>query len=164
MIEKTYKKSHRKERSFCPAKDEGFTLVEILMVIVVLGIIASLLLSVFYALADWRALEREAAEIKAYLEEARIYTQASRHASSHGVYFGDEEMELFRGESWAEKEESIRAHRLSGSISIIMDDLGGESEIVFFRLFGEPSVFGDIVVAGPRRELVITLLSSGLVE
>ncbi len=134
------------------------------MVVAILGIISSLLLSVFFSLADYRALEREAAEVKAYLEEARIYTQGSRHASSHGVHFGVDEIELFRGESWAGKEESIKTHRLNSSISISMDGLGGGSEIVFRRLFGEPDVFGDIVLSGPKRDLVVTLLPSGIIE
>ncbi len=147
-----------------PKNNKGFTVVEILVVLSVLAILFSLLLSVFFSLADYRALERDCAEIRAYLEEARIYTQSSRLESSYGVYFNADEIELFRGDSWATKEESLKTHQFNSFVSVSDTSLGGVDEVVFHRLFGEPSVHGEIRVSGPKREIVINLFSSGIVE
>lgn len=140
----------------------GFTVVETLIVLTILVILFSLLLSVFFNLADYRALERDCAEIRAYLEEARIYTQSSKLESSYGVYFNTDEIELFRGDSWATKEEILKTHQFNRSVSVSNTSLGGANEVIFYRLFGEPSVYGEIKVSGPKREIVINLFSSGI--
>jgi prepilin-type N-terminal cleavage/methylation domain-containing protein len=155
-----------KNKSFTTllTNSKGFTVIEILIVLAVLSILFSLLLSVFFNLADYRALERDCAEIRAYLEEARIYTQSSRLESSYGVYFNTNGIELFRGDSWSTKEESLKTHQFNSFVSVSDSSLGGADEVVFHRLFGEPSVHGEIRVSGPKREMIINLFSSGIVE
>ncbi len=153
-----------KKTLFLIGDTRGFTLAEILMVLAILGIISSLLLSVFFNLNRYRALERDAAEVRAYLEEARIYTQGSHHASSYGVRFEEGSVELFRGDSWEERHESIKDHDLDPSVSISVEGLNGNNEVVFQRLFGEPDVSGEIILSGFGRDIIIDLLSSGFVE
>lgn len=149
---------------FSEAKDRGFTLIEILAVVAIMAIISSLLLSTFFSLSGYSSLERDAAETRAYLEEARIYTQGSRLASSYGVRFAGDEIVLFKGESWLERDEELRRHGLNRSTEVSLVGIGGESEVVFRRLFGEPSISGNITLSGSDRSIIISVLSSGFVE
>ena len=145
-------------------KDRGFTLIEIVAVVAIMGIITGLLLTTFFSLSNYSSLERDAAEARAHLEEARIYTQGSRQASSYGVRFEDNEMVLFKGESWLERDDELRSYEFNRSTEVSLGGLGGESEIVFRRLFGEPSVSGTITLSGSGRTVEINVLSSGFVE
>ncbi|MFP4539541.1 MAG: Tfp pilus assembly protein FimT/FimU [Candidatus Paceibacterota bacterium] len=144
--------------------ERGVTLIEILIVLTLLGIVFSLLLSTFSDLGSYRSLERDAAEVKSLLEEARIYTQGSREDSSYGVYFEGDEIALFKGGSWDTREAELERYQLQRGSDISLDGIGGEQEIVFDRLSGELDVTGDISISGNDRDIVITLLKSGLVE
>ncbi|MGM0482427.1 MAG: type II secretion system protein [Patescibacteria group bacterium] len=144
--------------------NRGFTLVEIIVVIAILVLISSLLLSVFLSLRNYRALERDVAEVKACLEEARIYTQGSKEDSSYGVYFSGDEITLFKGDSWSTKEKELRSYTFNSSTDLIAGGVNDGDEVVFSGLFGKPGVSGDINLSGVDRDITISVLSSGFVE
>lgn len=162
-METIKKETISKKIFFCFLK-RGFTLIEILLVLSILGIIFSILLFTFFNLLNYRTLERDAIEVRAYLEEARMYTLGSKNDSSHGVYFDSESVTIFRGDSWSEREEELRRYRFEGLTSVSLVGLGGENEVVFQRIFGEPSVFGEIIFSGPAGERKILILSSGIID
>lgn len=154
------RKSFFEEKTF---RQKGFTLTEVLVVLTIMTVILSILLSTFYNLDSYRALEGDVAEIRSFLEEARMYTQGSREDSSYGVYFAEKGITLFRGESWEEKVEELKDHNFNMYVSV--DTVGvGSDEIVFKRLFGEPTVSGNLLVSSRGREITVTILSSGLME
>ena len=142
----------------------GFTLIEVITVIAIFVLISALFLGTFFSLRDYRTLERDAAETRAYLEEARIYTQGSRDDSSYGVRFEDNFITLFKGNSWITREEEIRSYSFGGSTEILMEGIGNTEEIVFERLFGEPSVSGEILLSGKERDITVTVLPGGFIE
>ena len=138
-------------------------MTEVLVVLTIMTVVLSILLFSFFNLANYRALEGDVAKIRSFLEEARIYTQGSREDSSYGVYFTEKEVTLFKGESWDEREEELRAHSFNVYVSVDTGGIGSD-EVVFRRLFGEPAVSGDILVSSRGRDILITVLSSGLME
>lgn len=146
------------------SKDKGFTLVEMIIVMAILAIISSLLFSVFYNLNNYKSLERDAAEVRACLEEARIYTQGSRNDSSYGVYFSDSGVTLFKGDSWITKEKEIREHVFNRSTGLVVDDISEGDEVVFSGLFGKPDMAGDITLSGLDSSITVSLLPAGFVE
>ncbi|MGM0628893.1 MAG: pilus assembly FimT family protein [Patescibacteria group bacterium] len=144
--------------------NSGFTLTEIVVVIAILTLISTLLFSVFHSLRDYRALERDVAEVRAYLEEARIYTQGSREDSSYGVYFSGDEITLFKGDSWATKEKELKKHTFNSSTDLVAGNVSDGDEVVFKGLFGKPGVVGNVNLSGATRDITVSVLSSGFVE
>ncbi len=162
-MKKTKPETSFRERVF-RSSEKGFTLLEIVLVLSILGIIFSILLFTFFSLLNYRTLERDTAEVKAYLEEARIYTLGSKKDSSYGVFLDLESVTIFRGNSWNEREEELRRYRFEGLTTVSLTGLGGEDEVVFRRIFGEPSVNGAITLSGPAGVRTVTILSSGVID
>jgi len=145
----------------------GFTLIEILVVIAIIALVSSLMIFAFTGLESVQALEQEVGTVRGFLEEARVYTQGSRSASSYGVWFEEEGVTLFRGESWAERDEILQDRRFDQSVIISLIDLNdGGSEVVFERLFGEPHTWGEIRLWSTSEEADrrVIIHPSGLVE
>ncbi len=149
-----------------PRYTRGFTLIEVVVALALLSIIATLVFTAFTRLGSHQILEQETSTVRAFLEEARMYTVSSREASAHGVLFSSGGVVLFRGDSWSNVEEVLKEHSFDSTVEISTLSLEGDSEIVFTRLFGEPSTHGEITLSSTRENTtrVITVLEGGLVE
>ena len=142
-------------------------MLELLLVIFILSIIASVLFFAFVRLGFHQTLEQEAATARAFLEEARIHTQSSRLASSHGVLFSEDGITLFRGPSWDDREEILKEHRFDSSVRVTSINFADDSdEVVFTRLFGEPTTIGKIELSSLRNDSQrsIAVTASGFIE
>jgi prepilin-type N-terminal cleavage/methylation domain-containing protein len=147
-------------------ESRGFTLIEILVVLSVLVLITGLTLFSFRDLNRSQALDKNAMSLVSLLEEARSLTLASKDDSEYGVYFGPEEVVLFKGEDF-NSGEAVRTFSLH-SIVEMSDVLGGSSDqVVFERLTGKASASGTVTLSlknNPDSEKVIEIFLTGIVE
>lgn len=132
---------------------QGFTFIELLVVIGILSLLLTLSLLAFRPFEREKVLEGASQELTATLEEAQNNTLASENEGSWGVSFDilatPHTYTLFQGSSFASRNEAHdKVHVLPLSIefsSLNMED----NEVVFSRLTGFPTSAGD---AGLRQK------------
>ena len=117
----------------------GFTLIEILVVIVLLAIIVTMTLADFYLLKKRTDLSNDIQEIGATIKLAQSRTRASENNSQHGVYFdsANSKYVLYKGATYAARDVSAdRVSFLSSTVNFNAISLGGGSEVTFEKLTG----------------------------
>lgn len=131
--------------------NDGFTLVEVLVVMVVLGILLFISLPFFNSFANRVEASEVAERIADQLRLARNRTLASERDSSFGVYFDTSSSPhsyiLFQGDDFASRDPAYdEVTVIPNSIEIYEINFGGGDEVVFNRLDGTTAIGGDIIV------------------
>lgn len=146
----------------------GFTLIEILLVLVILSIIGGLTFTYFSRLNASKALESSASLVASVLDQARSLTLNSKNASVYGVHLAEDSVTLFTGavyDSGSLSNVVSNTHHLVGIRAITL--AGGGDEVVFSRLSGETANSGSLEVfleSDPDNYRVINIASSGIVD
>jgi len=160
----------------------GYTLIEVLIVIVIMASLIVLTLTALPDLAVRRSLNNATQSSISLLEEARSRTLSSREISSapgagstYGVYFNsagsDKKLILFSGTRYTGFN-AVKTVKLGGTISVTAPDftagtwIPNSFNVSFRRLTGEAQQSGDIVITETRsnEQQTISVLSSGLVQ
>lgn len=146
----------------------GFTFIELLIVIVIISILASVVLAGFYNYRLHRTLELSAKEVRQILEEARSRTLAAVNDSSYGVEIGSSEITLFAGEEYYSDESSNETFTIDQRVIISEISFDPPSSTVLFkRATGESSVEGFIelsLINKPESKKRITVSKQGIIS
>jgi type II secretory pathway pseudopilin PulG len=145
----------------------GFTYLEILLVICILGIITVISITTLVSFNTNQALDKDTQTVVTVLEEARSKTLASTDASQYGVHIGSNDLTVFKGNTYISTDPNNRVINLNGitTISNITFSDGG-SDIVFKRLTGETVQTGTITIATTRdtKTRTVTIYKTGIVQ
>lgn len=148
---------------------KGFTLVEILVVIAILGILLTIGMSAFVSYGREQALQGSAREVAAVMEEARGKTLASENGTEYGIRFtvSSSTLALFAGAVYVAGTQGNRDITLDSRVVVsrVGAIVAGSQDLVFERLTGRLGSSGDIVlslVSDSSRTAAISYATSGL--
>lgn len=170
---------------------KGFTLMELVLVIAILGIIAAFGYGSYANFLRQSSLDSAANEIIAVLREAQANAQASNEGYAWGVYFdttNKDRYNIFQGNCAATTSASCRAgggggdcpgsescnmtdktmNFLPSSVEIFSAGFNGKTYTIFDRPTGKPkaSFNGNIVIQlkGGSQQKTINVSSLGKIE
>jgi len=147
---------------------KGFTLIEILFSIAILGIIITIITFSFSKLNSQQALDKNADLVVALLNEARSLTLSSKNDSQYGVYLEASQVVLFEGATYSSTNPTnvtTAMNSLVGIQNISLTD--GGSSVVFKRLDGGTDQTGTLevfLVGSTGTFHTITISGTGIVE
>lgn len=146
-------------------KKRGFTALELLISLAIMGLIAGVVLNGLTEYRKTRALEKTADQVEAFLQQARFSTISSIYQKSYGVHFTPSSITLYDG-SYATGQQKKTIH-LDSYIEISDINInGGGSDVYFNRLTGEATTTATIEIRlkeQPERTKTIEVSSSGIV-
>lgn len=145
---------------------KGFTIVEMLIVLAIMGILLTIVTGVFSKATGRMALDKKTAIILSILEQARSQTLSAKGASEYGVHFEATKVVLFTGPIYSVSSASNVIEPVGQLVSIGNISLaGGGSNVVFNRLTGETGQSGSVtisLVASSTQSKTITIFPTGL--
>ena len=138
---------------------EGFTLLEVLMSVAIIGILAGVSIPVYRSLQIRSDLDIAVSILINNLRRAQVLSQANQGGFEWGVNVSPGFATLFGGESFALRNPDFdEVFQISDTIA-----LSGIDEVVFSRLLGDPINGGDIILtalSGDTRTITINLKGS----
>ncbi len=145
--------------------NHGFTLIEILMVIAIMGILITIIISSFSILNKSQALEKSVRQGASIVSQARSLTLSSKEDSNYGVHFESSTLTLFKGPTYSALDANNIITPLNNLVSITNIALtGGGSDVVFERLSGSISTPGTITYTLGDKTKSLTISGTGLIE
>ncbi len=143
----------------------GFTLLEILMVIAIMGILITIIISSFSILNKSQALEKSVRQGASIVSQARSLTLSSKEDSNYGVHFESSTLTLFKGSTYSALDGSNITTSLNNLVLITNIALtGGGSDVVFERLNGSINTPGTITYTLGSKTKSLTISGTGLIE
>ncbi len=146
----------------------GFTLLELLLVIVIVTVVAALGVFSFTKLNSSQALEKSADLVVSTLNEARALTLSSKGDTQYGVYIEPSQIVLFSGNSYSSSDPANRVNTLHSLVGIQNINLsGGGTSVIFERLTGGTNQAGTLEIflrSSPGTYRTITITGTGIVE
>jgi prepilin-type N-terminal cleavage/methylation domain-containing protein len=146
---------------------KGFSLIEIIIVIAILGIVSTIIVSSFAAINRTQGLEKDTELVVEQLRQARSQTLSSQNATTYGVHFASTTVTVFAGSSYNPSDPTNEEFVLKNTSLVLNVSLtGGGTDIIFKRLTGETASNGTIVVSSTvaSRSKTITVYKTGLIE
>lgn len=147
-------------------KNQGISILEVVVSIAILSILGALSVAVFSNLANSTSLDRDATITLSYINKARTMAINSVDSVAHGVKLETNKISVFSGTTYqvANVEDSYSLPSSSSISSINLSNAG--TELYFNKLTGAPSVTGTITLSGANAGTtkVITIYATGLTE
>ena len=151
-----------------PKTNQGFTLIEILIVIIILGVVTSIVGLSFAKLNSKQALDKSTNLTAAILNEARSMTLSSIDASQYGVNLAASQVVLFKGSSYSVSDPNNMVTPLNSEVGIRSVTIaGGGTSVVFKRLTGRTDQTGTLEVYllnEPSTFRTVTISATGIAE
>ncbi len=141
----------------------GFTLVETLISISIIGVLTGLSFTAFATFARKEALDANAAALAAGLRDARARTIASVGGMQHGIQIETGRFIIFQGSSYSSTATSNVSFDWSSSVKAT----SSLSSIVFEKVTGNSSASGTIdlyLVPTPTVKRSVIIQNGGLVN
>lgn len=144
----------------------GFTFVEILIVLAIIALIATISAVAFKNMYDASALRAAGNEVYEALIDSRTKTLASNGATVYGVHVSSTTVERFTGDTYVSGDAENEVYVFEGGVTAAGTLVTSGTNVIFARLTGEPSATGTIAV---RKQdgtgtTTITVHGSGLIE
>ena len=160
-------KFSRKENRTMRVSSTGFTLIEILISVAIVGVIAAVAVSASRSFLEGKTAESAVYETLSALSRARSLTLASKGASQYGVHFETDSVSVFKGTSFASgnpENDVIFLYKGAKIDNISLS--GGGQNVIFERLSGKSAQTGTVTVSGLGGEnpRVISIYETGLAE
>ncbi|MFA6028027.1 MAG: type II secretion system protein [Patescibacteria group bacterium] len=139
---------------------KGFTLVEILIAVAVMGILLGLSFSVYQALSKNSDLNLAAATSVQTIRRAQLLSQAMKQDDTWGVKLQTGEAIIFKGTSFSGRTQSYdEIYSLPGTVSI-----SGDTEIVFTKFTGFLPSAKSITLTIGNKTKTININVQGKIE
>jgi prepilin-type N-terminal cleavage/methylation domain-containing protein len=146
------------KRSTLNAND-GFTIIEVLIAIAIIGVLASLTIAYFNSFLSRNELKNESIKIVDALRRARGQSMAGQSDSQWGVHFESNKYVLFQGNTFTANDSFNEETTLAEVLTISSINLnGGGSNVVFSKINGETTQFGTTTIQndiGETKNIVI---------
>ncbi|MCX6753771.1 MAG: prepilin-type N-terminal cleavage/methylation domain-containing protein [Candidatus Nomurabacteria bacterium] len=143
-------------------RNKGFTLIEILMVIAILGIISSIVLLNLSQFRNEQLLKNTTLDVVSLLSKARQNTLSSVNSTNYGIHFDNDKAVLFTGSVYSSNNTTNEPVVFSSKVIIPIPsglNIGGGSDVIFERLTGE-TVGGTIKIqltSDSTKQKIITV-------
>ena len=150
-----------------PKLVSGFTLLEVLIVLVIIAVLVMIILGTFIEFRKSQAIEKDTELVVQVLNQARNQTLYSKNSSAYGVHFSTNEITLFTGSTFSAGAIDNDNYILASTETSLTTTLtGGGSDVVFKRLSGETEQDGTVVVSssGITKTKTVTIYKTGLVK
>ncbi len=143
---------------------DGFTLLELIIVVAILSFISLFVFSAFTDYKDTQVAEATVVEINSLIKETRQKTISAETSSQFGLHFATSSLVVFEGATYSAGNSSNRTYNFYNTN--IDAELSGGDDIIFSRLTGEASATGTIAIGHTRLNSTTTLVmqSTGLIE
>jgi len=139
----------------------GFTLIEVMLAVVLVGLLAGIGMPVYYSLQTRNDLDIAAAAVSQNLRRAQVLSQSVDGDRSWGVRIDPGNVIVFQGSSFASRDQSFD-ETFSIAENIV---ISGPNEIVFSKLAGLPQSTGNIMLTSSANESkTITINAKGTVS
>ena len=144
----------------------GFTFVELLVVMAVIGIIATISTATFRAMYQKATLESGTSEVFDALTDARAKTLASQGSSVYGVHFSSTTVTRFVGDTYTSGASTNSVYTFESSILATSSIISAGGNVLFSRLTGISNATGTIYVYDSSGAGTTTVIihGSGLIE
>jgi prepilin-type N-terminal cleavage/methylation domain-containing protein len=129
---------------------KGFTLLELIITIVLMVLISRLVFTSFSALNNRQILDKEVAQIKSYIQKARIDSLNSKDGDVHGIVFATSTVSVISELATSTLYEYVLNNRVSLATSTL-----GNSKLTFARISGLPSATGTLTYVFKMGNAVI---------
>lgn len=158
---KSNRLTHTLEPSVGPQYGRGFTLIEILLSLALMGVIAGFSVPLYQSFQNQNQLQVTATTMTQTLRRAQVLSQANDGDSRWGVYVETGAITLFQGDDFSDRNSALD-ERFDIPESLSID---GDQEFVFKKLSGLPSAEGATTFTGPaNRESTVSINSQGMVQ
>lgn len=156
-----------KFNAFQSENKNGFTFVELLIVIAIIAILSTVIVAALVNVRNARELDYATKEVRQIFEQARSNTLASQDDSNWGVAANGSSVTLFPGTVYDPNDPDNEVFELPNTIEMANIDFNGGTEVYFLLGSGEASDPGTLEV---RRKSdissahVITVTKTGIVN
>lgn len=143
-------------------KNKGFTLIEILIVIAILGIISSIVILNLSQFRNEQLLKNTTLDVVSLLSKARQNTLSSVNSTNYGVHFDGNQAVLFTGSIYSSNNATNEPIVFDSKVIIPTPsglNIGGGSDVIFERLTGE-TIGGTIKIqltSDSTKQKIITV-------
>lgn len=146
---------------------KGFTLTELLMVVSIIAVLATIIILSFSNFRNSSALQTTSEDVVSILNKARSNTIASKDGYQYGVHFSTNDVTLFRGASFVFGDTNNEVRTLDTAVEVASTAFnGGGSDVVFQKLTGKTSNYGTAtlhVMSDSSKTAVISIGETGVV-
>lgn len=153
---------------FLERLNKGFSLLELLITILILGIILTIVMTSLSGTNSNQALLKSTTEVLSVLDEARSMTLSAIDNSQYGVHIEADRVVRFKGSSYSAVSIDNRETLLNPLVGIRNITLtGGGVNVIFNRLTGTTAQPGTLEVylkASTTNYKKISVQSTGVIE
>lgn len=125
---------------------KGFTVLEILFVLSILGILFAIVTPQFTKMRDSQVLNSATADVLSVINKASSQSLASLDSSAYGVHFASDRVTLFKGTVYDQNAATNQVVLLTAPATITAIGFGGPTSLYFERLTGTPNVYGTVTI------------------
>jgi prepilin-type N-terminal cleavage/methylation domain-containing protein len=146
---------------------KGFTIIEILIVVSIIAILASIFVGAFVTFRRSATLDRDTETVVENLRKARTQTLTSQDGAAYGIHFASTTVTLFTAPTYTLGLSTNQVYDLNTTDTVLALSLtGGGTDVIFARLTGETSQNGTITLSSTSASTtrIITVYKTGLIE
>ena len=145
----------------------GFTAIEILIVVFILGLLSAIIISSFSAFRKQSLLSTETQEIITTINKARLSSMSSKSDQQYGVHLQSTKIVLFQGTTYATSSSSNETHIFDPLVTLGTITInGGGADIVFQKITGGTTQYATTtlsVVGSSTASSTILIRGTGVV-
>lgn len=146
----------------------GFSLIELIIVISVAMILATISITTFFSVSEQQSLEKDVNYAIALVEKARLQTVNAKDNSQFGVRFASSSVILFQGTTYSAGSSTNTVFNFSPKVEIASINLsGGTQNTVFEKITGKSNATGTVkfrLKTNQSASTTIVVYKTGLVE
>jgi prepilin-type N-terminal cleavage/methylation domain-containing protein len=148
------------KKSFYKKISRGFSLLELLIVISIFSIFASMTTSTYYNMRSHTSLELDTSSLVEALRFAQSSSQSGKGDSKWGVKIFPNQFVIFKGDTYAGRVLGFDdAYNLSGGVNV-----SGVSEVVFEKVTGGTTVVGTVTLTNASDSNNIIINEKGTIN